>query len=271
MGVTVWKPGDRVGVGWHGGHCFTCESCRRGDFITCRNALISGITQDGGYAEYMVARQEAVARLPDGLTDTEAAPLLCAGITTFNALRNSPARAGELVAVQGLGGLGHLAVQFAAKLGFRTVAIARGGDKRALAEQLGAATYIDSAAEDAAQALSRMGGARVILASAPSSSAIESILDGLGVGGQLLLVAAPAEPIRISPLAFIGARSILPGVAERAREGLRGDACVQRTQRCATDDRDVSARSRQRGVRTHGERPRPVPGGADDVVALRRC
>src|SRR5262249_29265220 len=187
-GVKPWQKGDRVGVGWHGGHCFICDRCRAGDFITCRNERICGISYDGGYAEYLLAPAEAVRRIPDGLSDVDAAPLLCAGITTFNALRNSPARPGDLVAVQGLGGLGHLAVQFASRMGFHTVAVARGADERSFAQQLGAAEYVDSDAEDAATALNRLGGAQVILATAPASSAIEKIVDGLAPAGQLLLV-----------------------------------------------------------------------------------
>ena len=182
-GVRPWQPGDRVGIGWHGGHCFVCDSCRVGDFVTCREEQITGFAYDGGYAEYMVARAEALARIPDTLGDVEAAPLLCAGITTFNALRHSPARPGDLVAVQGLGGLGHLAVQFAHRMGFRTVAIARGDDKRPLATQLGADEYVDSAKGSAGQALAAMGGARVVLATAPNAAAVEDVMGGLGVAG----------------------------------------------------------------------------------------
>src|SRR5437870_6406781 len=205
-GVRPWQTGDRVGVGWHGGHCFVCDSCRVGDFITCREEQITGFAYDGGYGEYMVARAEALARIPDALGDVEAAPLLCAGITTFNALRNSPARPGDLVAVQGLGGLGHLAVQFAHRMGFRTVAIARGDDKRPLATQLGADEYVDSAKGSAGQALAAMGGARVILATAPNAAAVEDVMGGLGVAGQLLVVAAVAEPLRVSTLPLLLAR-----------------------------------------------------------------
>ena len=210
-GVTTFTAGQRVGVGWHGGHCFTCESCRVGDFVACRNAVTTGISSDGGYAEYMIARSEAVARIPDGLDLVEAAPLLCAGITTFNALRNAGARAGDLVAVQGLGGLGHLAVQFASKFGFRTVAISRGEDKRALARELGATEYIDSATVDVAKALQTLGGARVILATAPSGKSITPLIDGLGIGGRLVVVGADATPIEVSPLQLIGARRSISG------------------------------------------------------------
>ncbi len=210
-GVTTFKEGQRVGVGWHGGHCFTCEPCRVGDFVACRNAKTTGISSDGGYAEYMIARSEAVARIPDGLDLVEAAPLLCAGITTFNALRNAGARAGDLVAVQGLGGLGHLGVQFASKFGFRTVAISRGEDKRALAGELGASGYIDSATADVAKALQALGGARVILATAPSGKSITPLIDGLGIGGRLVVVGADSTPIEVSPLQLIGGRRSISG------------------------------------------------------------
>ena len=208
-GVNVWKSGQKVGIGWHGGHCFECDSCRRGDFNQCRNEKIAGISYDGGYAEYMIAPQEAVASMPDGLSAEEAAPLLCAGITTFNSLRNAGARPGDLVAVQGIGGLGHLGVQFASKMGFHTVAIGRGNDKEALAKKLGADQYIDSSATDAAAELKKLGGARVILATAPDSKTIASVIDGLGVNGKLLIVAAPGEPMQVNPVGLImGRRSI---------------------------------------------------------------
>jgi D-arabinose 1-dehydrogenase-like Zn-dependent alcohol dehydrogenase len=174
-----------------------------GDFITCRNELISGFGSDGGYAEYMIARIEALARVPAGLSDAEAAPLMCAGITTFNALRHSLARGGDTVAVLGLGGLGHLGVQFASKFGFYTVAIARGQDKRALAQQLGAHEYLDSSKGDAGKRLAALGGAKVVLATAPSARAIEEMIEGLAVGGQILLVAAPQEPLSVSAAAMI--------------------------------------------------------------------
>jgi D-arabinose 1-dehydrogenase-like Zn-dependent alcohol dehydrogenase len=209
--VRGWNVGERVGVGWHGGHCFVCDSCRIGDFVTCREDRICGISYDGGYADHLVAPAEALARIPANLTDVEAGPLLCAGITTYNALRHGPARPGELVVVQGIGGLGHLAVQFASRMGFNTVAVARGADKRALALELGAADYIDSGAENPAAALSKRGGAKVILATAPSAKAIGEILDGLGVGGQLLLVAAVSEPLTIPALPLIMARRSVRG------------------------------------------------------------
>ena len=218
-GVRPWRTGDRVGIGWHGGHCFVCDSCRVGDFITCREEQITGFAYDGGYGEYMVARAEALARIPETLGDVEAAPLLCAGITTFNALRNSPARPGDLVAVQGLGGLGHLAVQFAHRMGFRTVAIARGDDKRPLATQLGADQYVDSAKGSAGQALAAMGGARVVLATAPNAAAVEDVMGGLGVAGQLLLIAAVVEPLRVSaPPLLLRRQSILGWPSGHAKD-----------------------------------------------------
>src|SRR5271156_6372471 len=207
--VTNWKPGQRVGVGWHGGHDFTCNACRRGDFIDCQNEKITGISYDGGYQEYMVAPAEAVAAIPDDLAAADAAPLLCAGITVFNALRNSGARAGDLVAVQGVGGLGHLGIQFARQMGFRTVAIGRGGDKEKLAKDLGAHVYIDSAVEDATAVLQRMGGARAILATAPSGSAMGLLVSGLAARGKLIIVGVPEDQIQLSavPLIF-GGRTI---------------------------------------------------------------
>jgi propanol-preferring alcohol dehydrogenase len=209
--VTSWAIGDAVGVGWHGGHCFTCDRCRVGDFVTCRKALVTGISTDGGYAEYMIARQEAVASVPDGLDLVEAAPLLCAGLTTFNALRNAGARGGDVVAVQGLGGLGHLAVQFASKLGFHTVAISRGPQKEFLARELGARDYIDSEHDIVAEHLQKLGGARVILATAPSGRSITPLINGLAVGGRLVVVGAEGTPIEVSPLQLIGARRSVSG------------------------------------------------------------
>src|SRR5438309_1923423 len=180
--VPGWTAGQRVGVGWHGGHCGYCDSCRRGDFITCRIAAqVPGITYDGGYADYMIAPAQALAQIPDELSAVESGPMMCAGITTFNSLRHSPAKPGDLVAVLGVGGLGHLAIQFAAKMGFRTVAIARGKNKEPLARQLGARHYIDSQAQDAAAELNKLGGAAVILATATSGKAISAVLGGLDV------------------------------------------------------------------------------------------
>jgi D-arabinose 1-dehydrogenase-like Zn-dependent alcohol dehydrogenase len=210
-GAEPWKIGDRVGVGWYGGNCGKCASCRRGDFITCVNLLIPGISYDGGYAEYVVVPSAALARIPDELTPEEAAPLMCAGVTTFNALRNSGAHPGDLVAVQGIGGLGHLGVQFAAKFGFETVAIGRGTDKKELAFKLGAHAYIDSKSHDAAKELAGLGGASVILATAPDGRAMGSLIDGLGTGGKLVIVGASAEPFAVSSFQLIPARKSIMG------------------------------------------------------------
>jgi len=210
-GVKQWKSGQRVGVGWHGGHCFVCENCRRGDFILCVNGKVTGIHFDGGYAEYTVVPAEAVAAMPDDIKDDQAAPLLCAGITVFNSMRNSGVRAGELVAVQGLGGLGHLGVQYARQMGFRTVAIGRGADKKSLAEKLGAHLYLDSAAVDAAAELKKMGGARLILATAPDAKAISAMAGGLGSNGELLVVGVPLDPISINVMQIVGGRQRVQG------------------------------------------------------------
>jgi D-arabinose 1-dehydrogenase-like Zn-dependent alcohol dehydrogenase len=208
-GVSVWTKGQRVGVGWHGGHDGTCLSCRRGDFINCRNMKIPGISYDGGYQEYMLAPAEALAAVPESLSDTEAAPLLCAGITTFNALRHSGAFPGDLVAVQGVGGLGHLGIQFANKFGYRVAAIGRGPENAALAKKLGAAVYIDSRATNAAEELQKLGGAQAILATAPSSKAMSELIDGLGPNGKLMVVGADFAPIEVTPVQLIfGSRTI---------------------------------------------------------------
>ncbi len=208
-GVSAWKQGQRVGVGWHGGQDGTCLPCRRGDFRNCQNLKIPGISYDGGYQQYMVAPVEALAAIPDSLSDVEAAPLLCAGITTFNALRHSGALPGDLVAVQGIGGLGHLGIQFAAKFGYKVVAIGRGSENAALATKLGASVYIDSKATDAAKELQKMGGAQVILATAPSSKAMSALIDGLGPNGKLMVVGATTDPIEVTPLQLIfGSRAI---------------------------------------------------------------
>jgi D-arabinose 1-dehydrogenase-like Zn-dependent alcohol dehydrogenase len=204
--VTEWKKGDRVGSGWHGGHCFVCESCRRGDFVTCQREQITGVTRDGGYAQYVVARHEALALMPVGLDWAEAGPLMCAGITTFNALRHSGAMPGDLVAVQGVGGLGHLGIQFAAKSGYRTVAIGRGPENEALAKKLGAFAYIDAKAKNGAEELKKLGGARVILATAPSAKAMAELIGGLSVNGKLLAVGVPAEPLELSVLQMFAPR-----------------------------------------------------------------
>lgn len=209
--VAHWKAGQRVGVGWHGGHCFTCDACRRGDFILCRFEKITSISFDGGYAEYMIAPAEAVAAIPDDLSAEEAAPLLCAGVTVYNPLRNSGARPGDLVAVQGIGGLGHLGIQCARRMGFRTVAIGRGGDKEPLARQLGAHEYIDTSAGTPAEAIQKLGGARVILATAPDAKSISALIDALAPGGKLVVVGVPPEPLSINPPQLILARRSIQG------------------------------------------------------------
>jgi D-arabinose 1-dehydrogenase-like Zn-dependent alcohol dehydrogenase len=208
-GVTQWTNGQRVGVGWHGGHDGTCLACRRGDFVNCANVKITGLSYDGGYAEYMIAPADAVVRMPESLDPVEAAPLLCAGITTFNALRHSGAQPSDLVAVQGIGGLGHLGIQFAQKFGYQVAAIGRGPENAALARKLGASVYIDSAATNAAAELQKLGGARVILATAPSSKAMSALVDGLGVNGRLMVVGASTDPIEVTPVQLIfGNRSV---------------------------------------------------------------
>ena len=207
--VTQWKPGQRVGVGWHGGHDFTCEQCRRRDFVHCENEKITGITHDGGHQEYMIAPAEAVAAIPEELAAADAAPLLCAGITVFNALRNSGAGPGELVAVQGIGGLGPLGIQYARQMGFRTFALGRGKDKEPLARKLGAHHYVDNSAADAAKELQKFGGAKVILATAPDSKSMSDLVDGLSSRGKLLVVGAGSDPITATPLQLIpGSRGI---------------------------------------------------------------
>jgi len=210
-GVDGWQAGQRVGVGWHGGHCGHCENCRHGDFVLCNSALVPGLSYDGGYAEYMVAPEEALARIPDDLADVDAAPLLCAGITTFNALRNSGARAGDLVAILGIGGLGHLGVQFARRMGFVTVAIGRGQDTAPLARQLGAHHYIDSQSQDAAEALQALGGARLVLATVPSGKAMSAVIGGLGLNGTLIMVGVSDDPVEVPILPFIMNRNSVQG------------------------------------------------------------
>jgi len=209
--VTLWKPGQRVGVGWHGGHCFQCDPCRRGDFILCKFEKITAIHFDGGYAEYMVAPSEAVAAMPDDLPAAEAAPLMCAGITVYNSLRNAGARSGDLVAVQGIGGLGHLGIQYARQMGFRTVAIGRGKDKEPLARKLGAHEYVDTNSGPPAEALQKLGGARLILATAPDSKSISALIDGVVAGGKLLVVGAGFEPLTVTPLQLISGRKAIQG------------------------------------------------------------
>ena len=207
-GVAQWKPGQRVGVGWNGGYCGHCDPCRRGDFFACVTGQVTGLTYDGGYGEFMIAPASAVALMPAELPPVDAAPLMCAGVTTFNALRNSGARPGDIVAVLGLGGLGHLGVQYAAKMGFHTVGIARGKDKEALAHQLGASIYIDSQTQDPAAELLKLGGAKVILATATSGDAMSAVQGGLAIHGTLLIVGAAAS-MQVSPLFLLsGCRSV---------------------------------------------------------------
>ncbi len=210
-GVVGWSSGQRVGVGWHGGYDGSCAACRRGDFFGCSTAQVTGATFDGGYAEYMIAPTTALARIPSELSATDAAPLMCAGVTTYNALRNSAARGGDVVAILGIGGLGHLAVQFAAKMGFQTVAVARGRDKETLARKLGAARYIDSGAQDTAAELGKLGGAKVIAATVTSGKAMSAAAAGLGLNGTLLVVGAPADPIEVSAFLLIGGRRSIEG------------------------------------------------------------
>jgi len=208
-GVPEWKVGTRVGIGWHGGHCGYCVPCRRGDFISCVRGQVPGINYDGGYADHVIVPFEALAAVPPALDAAEAAPLLCAGITTYNALRHSGARAGDTVAILGIGGLGHLGVQFAAHMGFRTIAIARGEDKEPLARKLGAHQYIDSTRQKVAAALSEFGGARVILATVTDAQSMSEAVGGLGIDGELIIVGASMQPVEVPPLALIpGRRSI---------------------------------------------------------------
>ncbi|WP_423822857.1 alcohol dehydrogenase [Salinisphaera sp. SPP-AMP-43] len=209
--VDHWQAGQRVGVGWHGGHCFSCESCRSGDFVTCANQQICGIAYDGGYGEYMIAPAEALVAIPETLSSEEAAPLLCAGVTTYNGMRRTGAVAGDVVAIQGIGGLGHLALQYAHAMGFHTVALSRGTDKKDLALALGADRYIDTEAQDAVEALQALGGARLIVATAPNPKLMGSVIDGLGVNGQLLVLGASPEPIEVSPFQLLMARRSIVG------------------------------------------------------------
>jgi D-arabinose 1-dehydrogenase-like Zn-dependent alcohol dehydrogenase len=237
-GVAGWKPGQRVGVGWYGGHCGHCENCLRGDFLFCTvERRITAITQDGGYADYMITPAIALARIPDELSAPDAGPLLCAGITTFNALRNSGARTGDLVAILGVGGLGHLGVQFASKMGFRTVAIARGKDKAALVKELGAQIYIDSLAQNPAEELTKLGGARVILATVTSGKAMNAAIAGLGVNGKMIVVGAADEPIQVAAPLLIGGRRTIAGWPSGT----------------AMDSQDTLAFSAQTGVRSRNE------------------
>ncbi len=236
--VRGWNAGDRVGIGWHGGHCGYCDSCRRGDFLACRLGVrVPGILFDGGYEDYVVAQAGALARIPAELTAVEAAPMMCAGVTTFNALRHARARPGDLVAVLGLGGLGHLGVQFASKMGFDTVAIARGRDKEQLAHRFGARLYIDSRERDPAAELARLGGAKVVLATATSGAAMTAVLGGLAVDGTLLVVGAPGDPLQVSAGALIGGRRSIAGWPSG----------------CSIDSQDAMAFAARTGVRSVNE------------------
>jgi D-arabinose 1-dehydrogenase-like Zn-dependent alcohol dehydrogenase len=210
-GVSVWKKGQRAGVGWHGGHDNTCLQCRRGDFRNCQNLKIAGISYDGGYQQYMVAPLEALTAIPETLSDVEAAPLLCAGITTYDALRHSGAMPGDLVAVLGVGGLGHLGIQFANKFGYKVAAIGRGSESAALAKRLGASLYIDNKETNPAEALQKLGGAQVILATAPSSKAMSQLIDGLGPNGKLMVIGVATDPIEVTPVQLISASRSIQG------------------------------------------------------------
>lgn len=212
-GVVGWQKGQHVGVGWHGGQDGTCLACRRGDFVNCANGKVTGISYDGGYGEYMIAPKEAVAAMPESLDPAEAAPLLCAGITTFNALRHSGALPGDLVAIQGIGGLGHLGIQFANKFGFKVAAVGRGPENADLAKKLGASVYIDSKATNAAQELQKVGGASVILATAPNAKSITELIGGLGVNGKMIVVGGSFEPIEVSPVQLIMGKKAIQGWA----------------------------------------------------------
>ena len=217
--VVEWRPGQRVGIGWHGGHCFRCTPCRRGDFAMCALRKVTGIDFDGGYAEHVIAPASALAAIPDELPAEEAGPFMCAGVTVYNALRHSGARSGDVVAVHGIGGLGHLGIQYARRMGFRVVALNRGRDKEALAKQLGAHHYVDSEGGDTTAELQRLGGARVILATAPNAKAISALVDGLGVDGTLLVPAAPSEPLSVNVFPLIlGRRSVAGWYSGTARD-----------------------------------------------------
>jgi D-arabinose 1-dehydrogenase-like Zn-dependent alcohol dehydrogenase len=264
--VEGWEIGQRVGVGWHGGYCGHCDPCRRGQFFACiTGPPVTGISHDGGYGEAMIAPVTSLARVPDGLTAIEAAPLLCAGVTTFNALRRSGARSGDLVAIHGLGGLGHLGVQYAKQMGFETVAVARGADKAPLAAQLGADRYIDSTAEDPAKALTAMGGARVVLATVTDADAMSAMIGGLGIEGELLVLGAPHAPLAIPAFPLIAGRRRVQGcysgvsidsedtLAFSVRTGVRSmNEVVPLAQVSAGYDRMMSGKARFRVVLSMG-------------------
>jgi len=258
-GVDQLQAGDRVGVGWHGGHDGTCDVCLTGRFIHCRNAQITGISYDGGYSEYLVAPAVAVASVPDELSFAEAAPLLCAGVTTFNALRNVGARSGDLVGVQGLGGLGHLGVQYARAMGFEVVALSRGTDKEEFAHELGAHHYVDTTQPDFAKKLEELGGARVILATAPHAKSISALVPGLGLEGCLLIVAAPFEPIEVGAIDLLSRDARVQGWSSGT----------------ATDSTDAMAFAAKHGVRPMietwplGEASKAVAAMMDGTVRFR--
>ena len=218
-GVSEWNKGKRAGVGWHGGHDNTCRECRRGDFRNCRNLKVPGISYDGGYQQYMVAPAEALAAIPETLSDIEAAPLLCAGVTTFDSLRNSGALPGDLVAIQGIGGLGHLGIQFANKFGYKVAAIGRGAETAPLAKKLGASVYIDTKSTNAAEALQKLGGAQVILATAPNSRAMSELIDGLATNGKLIVIGVASDPIEVTPLQLITRTANIQGWASGTSAG----------------------------------------------------
>lgn len=268
--VAGWKVGQRVGVGWYGGHCGYCDRCRQGDFLTCRNERrVTGITYDGGYADYMIARADALALIPDTVSAEDAGPLLCAGVTTFNSLRHSTAGPGDLVAVLGIGGLGHLGVQYASRMGFRTVAIARGKDKERLARELGAVEYIDSESQNPAEELTRLGGAKVILSTVTSGKAVNAVLGGLGIDGTLLVVGAADQPLNIPAVLLIGGRKSVTGwpsgtaadsedtLRFSAFTGVRSRNEVFPIERAAEAyERMMSGKARFRVVLTTGQNPR---------------
>ena len=259
-GVLGWEVGQRVGVGWHGGHCGYCDSCRRGDFVTCsKGRQITGLTCDGGYTEFMVISAAALAAIPDAISATDAAPLLCAGVTTFNALRNSGARTGDLVAILGLGGLGHLGVQFAAKMGFETVAIARGKDKEPFAKKLGAKHYLDSESQNVAAELEKLGGAKVILSTVTSGKAVNAVLGGMGINGKTILVGNPDQPLEITGRLLIAGRRSISGWPSGSPIDSQDTLAYLRAHRHSADDRSLSARTRARSLRTNAERKGAIP------------
>jgi alcohol dehydrogenase/propanol-preferring alcohol dehydrogenase len=269
-GVAGWQTGQRVGVGWHGGHCGYCDSCRRGEFVTCQIAnQVTGISYDGGYAEYMIAPEGVLAKIPDALTAEEAAPLMCAGVTTYNSLRNSGARSGDTVAVLGLGGLGHLGVQYANKMGMKTIAIARGKDKEPLAKKLGAHHYIDSQASDPAAELMKLGGADFILTTVTDAKAMNAVMGGLSLNGKMIIVGAPHEPLQVSAGFLIGGRRSIMGwpsgssidsqdtLAFSALTGVRSMNEVFSLERASEAyDRMMSGKARFRVVLTPGQHSR---------------